>query len=80
MYFHELARDGFFLNLSAVLVRLCAPFMIISSPKLLKIDPRICITKQNTTSARGIFRLNLHDETKLANQPSSGKSKKYLTI
>ncbi|RDD45100.1 Ubiquitin conjugation factor E4 A [Trichoplax sp. H2] len=71
MHFHELAGDAFFLNLSSILMELCDPFMIISSPKLLKIDPEACIAKSSVTQAHGIFRLNLYNETKLADQTSS---------
>lgn len=38
--------DGFAINLSAVLLRLCQPFISSSkNPKLLKIDPTYCAAK-----------------------------------
>lgn len=42
----EFISDGFALNLSAVLLRLCQPFISnTDNPKLLKIDPTYCAAK-----------------------------------
>lgn len=41
-----LISDGFAINLSAVLLRLCQPFISnTDNPKLLKIDPTYCAAK-----------------------------------
>lgn len=42
----EFISDGFAVNLSAVLLRLCQPFISnTENPKLLKIDPTYCAAK-----------------------------------
>lgn len=42
----EFISDGFAINLSAVLLRLCQPFICdTNNPKLLKIDPTYCAIK-----------------------------------
>jgi len=45
----QFISDGFAINLSAVLLRLCQPFISnTESPKLLKIDPTYCAVKVRT--------------------------------
>lgn len=42
----EFISDGFAINLSAVLLNLCQPFISnVDNPKLLKIDPTYCAVK-----------------------------------
>lgn len=44
----EFVSDGFAVNLSAVFLRLCQPFISnTDNPKLLKIDPTYCAAKVN---------------------------------
>ena len=44
------ASDGFFMNLLAVLLRLCKPFAEPKSTKLLKVQPSYCLaTKGDDT-------------------------------
>ena len=40
------SSDGFMINLSSVLLRLCKPFCIPVTPKLLKVDARYCRLKK----------------------------------
>ena len=44
------AQDGFFLNLSLIMLKLCMPFMDPASPKLLKIDPCYCAVETSVNS------------------------------
>ena len=49
--------DGFFLNLSLVLLRLCIPFSEPRSPKLLRIQPTYClatVSDRTTAAARNV--------------------------
>lgn len=39
----HVASDGFFLNLSWVMLRLSVPFTVPNSPKLMTIDPMYCL-------------------------------------
>ncbi|KAJ9594013.1 hypothetical protein L9F63_014573, partial [Diploptera punctata] len=58
--------DGFMLNLSSVLLRLCQPFSSdYSDPKLLRIDPTYCAVKVNNEEIRskGVHMRNLAAET-----------------
>ncbi|VVC44918.1 Hypothetical protein CINCED_3A005936 [Cinara cedri] len=61
--------DGFALNLSTVLLKLCQPFISNSdSLKLLKIDPTYCVAKvQNSEESRerGVHLWKLNDSTML---------------
>lgn len=67
------AEDGFFLNLSTLLLKMCQPFMDPCSPKLLKINPKYCavsvsseaIGKENT----GLHLVGLDSETRLVIPP-----------
>lgn len=62
--------DGFMLNLSSVLLKLCKPFCKPYSPKLLKVDPRFCVNIPEKSS--GIFHQeylkNLRSETTLVSR------------
>lgn len=67
------AHDGFFLNLSTLLLKLCQPFTDPSSPKLLKIDPRYCAVTISS-DAIGLENTALHvvgldSETRLVLPP-----------
>ncbi|XP_025409888.1 ubiquitin conjugation factor E4 A isoform X2 [Sipha flava] len=61
--------DGFAINLSAVLLRLCQPFISnTDNPKLLKIDPTYCavqIHNDEDSRERGVHLLKLNDSTML---------------
>lgn len=61
--------DGFALNLSAVLLRLCQPFISnTDNPKLLKIDPTYCAAKvlnNEESRQRGVHLLKLNESTML---------------
>lgn len=46
------ASDGFFLNLTAVLLLLCKPFAEPCSPKLFKVEPVYCTSPVSTESNR----------------------------
>ena len=67
------AHDGFFLNLSMSLLKLCQPFMDPSSSKLLKINPKYCaVTVDSNTMAHeksGVHVLDLASETRLVVPP-----------
>lgn len=45
LFFQMYASDAFFLNLGAVLLKLCQPFCKPRSPKLLAFDPTYCALK-----------------------------------
>lgn len=58
--------DGFMLNLSSVLLRLCQPFISDSSSKILKIDPTYCAAKihsEEEAQIRNVHMRDLHSET-----------------
>ncbi|XP_020626137.1 ubiquitin conjugation factor E4 A-like [Orbicella faveolata] len=67
------AQDGFFLNLSTLLLKICQPFMDPCSPKLLKINPQYCavnvgvegIAQEDT----GLHVVGLDGETRLVVPP-----------
>ncbi|KAL5235405.1 hypothetical protein ACI65C_002815 [Semiaphis heraclei] len=65
----EFISDGFALNLSAVLLRLCQPFISnTDNPKLLKIDPTYCASKihnDEESRERGVHLLKLNESTML---------------
>ena len=67
------AHDGFFLNLSMSLLKLCQPFMDPSSSKLLKINPKYCaVTVDSNMMAHeksGAHVLDLASETRLVVPP-----------
>ena len=72
------AQDGFFLNLSTLLLKMCQPFMDPCSPKLLKINPQYCavnvgvdgIAKEDT----GLHVVGLEGETRLVVPPDEGET------
>jgi len=72
------AQDGFFLNLSTLLLKLCQPFMDPCSPKLLKINPQYCavnvgvdgIAQEDT----GLHVVGLDGETRLVVPPDEGET------
>lgn len=58
--------DGYMLNVSAVLLRLCQPFISDMNNKILKIDPTYCaakITSEEEAQRKGVHMHNLHSET-----------------
>lgn len=71
------AQDGFFLNLSTLLLKMCQPFMDPCSPKLLKINPQYCavnvgvdgIAQEDT----GLHVIGLDGETRLVIPPDEGE-------
>ncbi|KAL9957844.1 hypothetical protein ACROYT_G034792 [Oculina patagonica] len=67
------AQDGFFLNLSTLLLKMCQPFMDPSSPKLLKINPQYCAVKVGiesiTQEDTGLHVIGLDGETRLVVPP-----------
>ena len=67
------AHDGFFLNLSTLLLKLCQPFMDPSSHKLLKINPKYCaVTVGSNAIAQettGLHVIGLDSETRLVLPP-----------
>lgn len=67
------AHDGFFLNLSTLLLKLCQPFMDPSSPKLLKINPKYCAVTVNSNAiaqeSTGLHVVGLDGETRLVLPP-----------
>ena len=72
------AQDGFFLNLSTLLLKICQPFMDPCSPKLLKINPQYCamsvgvdgIVQEDT----GLHVVGLDGETRLVVPPDEGET------
>lgn len=72
------AQDGFFLNLSTLLLKICQPFMDPCSPKLLKINPQYCavnvgvegIAQEDT----GLHVVGLDGETRLVVPPDEGET------
>ena len=70
------AHDGFFLNLSTLLLKICQPFMDPSSPKLLKINPQYCAVKVDIDSIAhedtGMHVIGLDGETRLVVPPDEG--------
>lgn len=58
--------DGFMLNLSNILLRLCQPFSKYSDEKILKVDPTYCAAipiDSNDAKTRGIHIIGLDKET-----------------
>lgn len=55
------ASDGFFLNLTAVLLLLCKPFAEPCSPKLFKVDALYCASPISTESNKN----GVHIKSKL---------------
>ena len=71
------AQDGFFLNLSTLLLKMCQPFMDPSSPKLLKINPQYCAVTTTADSIgrkdAGLHVVGLDKETRLVVPPDEGE-------
>ncbi|KAJ7373174.1 Ubiquitin conjugation factor E4 A [Desmophyllum pertusum] len=67
------AQDGFFLNLSTLLLKMCQPFMDPCSPKLLKINPQYCALDVSIDGiaheATGLHVVGLDGETRLVVPP-----------
>lgn len=67
------AHDGFFLNLSTLLLKLCQPFMDPCSPKLLKINPKYCAMTVGVDAigqeGTGLHVVGLDSETRLVVPP-----------
>lgn len=67
------AQDGFFLNLSTLLLKMCQPFMDPCSPKLLKINPQYCAVKVSFDSiaqeGTALHVVGLDGETRLVVPP-----------
>ncbi|XP_013398421.1 ubiquitin conjugation factor E4 A [Lingula anatina] len=64
--------DGFFINLCAVLLRLCKPFCAAQSPKLLKIQLSYCAVEMKTVEEgreRNMHLKGLNKETSLIPPP-----------
>lgn len=72
------AQDGFFLNLSTLLLKMCQPFMDPCSPKLLKINPQYCavnigiddIAREDTS----LHVIGLDSETRLVVPAEEGET------
>ena len=63
------ASDGFFLNLSSLVVKLARPFANSTSSKLFQVDPKYCSCP---LSVHGVVHINgLAEETKLSAQPDN---------
>ena len=67
------AEDGFFLNLSTLLLKMCQPFMDPLSPKLLKINPQYCAVPVGSDAigqeSTGLHVVGLDSETRLVAPP-----------
>lgn len=67
------AEDGFFLNLSTLLLKMCQPFMDPLSPKLLKINPQYCALPVGSDAigqeSTGLHVVGLDSETRLVAPP-----------
>ena len=70
------AQDGFFLNLSTLLLKMCQPFMDPCSPKLLKINPQYCAVNVSFDSiareGTALHVIGLDGETRLVVPPNEG--------
>ena len=82
------AQDGFFLNLSTLLLKICQPFMDPCSPKLLKINPQYCAVnvgvEEIAQEDTGLHVVGLDGETRLVVPPDEGQtlyaSKAFISI
>ena len=67
------AEDGFFLNLSTLLLKMCQRFMDPLSPKLLKINPQYCAVPVGSNAigqeSTGLHVVGLDSETRLVAPP-----------
>lgn len=54
IFFQMYASDAFFLNLGAVMMKLCQPFCKPQSPKLLTFNPTYCALKDLSEEERGL--------------------------
>ena len=72
------AQDGFFLNLSTLLLKICQPFMDPCSPKLLKINPQYCAVNVSVDGIAqedtGLHVIGLDGETRLVVPPDEGET------
>eukprot|EP00099_Drosophila_melanogaster_P018059 NP_609060.1 uncharacterized protein Dmel_CG11070 [Drosophila melanogaster] len=59
---HSTSSDAFMTNLTAVLVRLCAP-LCMPSLKVLLVDPTYCAVPNKDRQAKGVSMLRAHAET-----------------
>ncbi|XP_032401821.1 ubiquitin conjugation factor E4 A [Xiphophorus hellerii] len=72
LFFQMYASDAFFLNLGAVLLKLCQPFCKPRSPKLLAFDPTYCALKdlsEEDRRNRNVHARGLEKETCLIPLP-----------
>ena len=71
------AKDGFFLNLSHVLLKFCEPFLTPGTRSLLRVDPRYCASisslEQIAQPGTKVHLVGLGDESSMVPRPDDGK-------